>query len=151
MPGASIRPVAAVPTVMTANPISPAVGVADALDAEGLRPAVRRVLDAFVARQASALWSVSPDLCVLVDILTELLARGKRLRPAFCYWGWRGAGGAAGLPAAVRAAASLELFHAAALLHDDVMDGSDTRRGMASAHRRFEARHRAQGLRGDPA
>ena len=72
---------------------------------------------------------------------------GKRLRPAFCYWGWRGAGGADG-PEIYAAAAALELLHASALVHDDVMDASDTRRGQPSVHRRFAARHTAGGWRG---
>ena len=71
---------------------------------------------------------------------------GKRLRPAFCYWGWRGAGGR-GLPGdLLAAAAALELLHAGALVHDDVMDGSDTRRGQPALHRRFAARHAARRL-----
>jgi geranylgeranyl diphosphate synthase, type I len=74
---------------------------------------------------------------------------GKRLRPAFCYWGWRGAG-APDSDAAVRAATSLELLHACALIHDDVMDGSDTRRGRPAAHRRFEQMHEAAGWLGSP-
>jgi geranylgeranyl diphosphate synthase, type I len=59
---------------------------------------------------------------------------GKRLRGMLCYWGWRGAGGT-DASAAFRAAAGLELFHAAAIFHDDVIDGSDTRRGAPSLHR----------------
>lgn len=67
---------------------------------------------------------------------------GKRVRPVLCVAGWH-AGGGAGLPGAVvRTAASLELFHAFALIHDDVMDDSDTRRGRPTAHRVFAAFHR---------
>src|SRR5690606_11531796 len=53
--------------------------------------------------------------------------------------------------AALRSGAALELFQAAALFHDDVMDGSDTRRGRPSAHRAFEARHAQQGWSGSGA
>jgi geranylgeranyl diphosphate synthase type I len=53
--------------------------------------------------------------------------------------------------AAIRTAAALEVFQAAALFHDDVFDAADTRRGHPSAHRAFEARHRAAGWQGDPA
>ena len=75
----------------------------------------------------------------------SLLAGGKRLRPAFCYWGWRGAGGDLALDdAALRAAASLEFLQACALIHDDVMDGSDTRRGLPAAHRRVTRRGKRQ-------
>jgi geranylgeranyl diphosphate synthase type I len=81
-----------------------------------------------------------------------LLDGGKRLRPAFAYWGWRGAGAADDVDddAMVRAAAALELLHACALIHDDVMDGSDTRRGRPAVHRRFAAIHRREGWHGDP-
>jgi geranylgeranyl diphosphate synthase type I len=74
---------------------------------------------------------------------------GKRLRPAFCYWGWRAAGGA-DTENAVKAATALELLQACALVHDDVMDGSDTRRGLPAAHRRFAALHRGNEWLGSP-
>ncbi|MEV1178364.1 polyprenyl synthetase family protein, partial [Nonomuraea sp. NPDC049784] len=77
----------------------------------------------------------------------ELLSGGKRLRPAFCYWGWRGAGGT-DVPEIFTAAASLELLQASALVHDDVMDKSDLRRGMPSAHRRFQSLHEKSGWYG---
>ena len=89
----------------------------------------------------------------MTDALSALLAGGKRLRPAFCYWGWRGAKDAPdNLPelddAALRAAASLEFLQGCALIHDDVMDGSDTRRGLPAAHRRFATVHRGSGWLG---
>jgi geranylgeranyl diphosphate synthase type I len=96
------------------------------------------------------LLGVSPQLRPLVDLADSYLAGGKRLRPSFCYWGWRAAG-AAPCEEIVRAAASLELLQACALIHDDVMDGSDTRRGRPSAHRVLEAAHREQHWRGDAA
>ncbi|HET6967737.1 MAG TPA: polyprenyl synthetase family protein, partial [Ornithinibacter sp.] len=91
---------------------------------------------------------VSDDLAPLMDAIGDLLRGGKRLRPAFCYWGWRGAGGDDS-PAIVSVAASLELFQAAALIHDDVMDDSDTRRGMPAAHRALATRHSERGWAGD--
>lgn len=102
-----------------------------------LRKEIDEALYGFVDRQRPFVLRVSEDLAPLLTALDALLAGGKRLRPAFCYWGWRGAGGDdhAG---AVHAAASLELLQASALIHDDVMDSSDTRRGQPSAHRRFE-------------
>lgn len=123
--------------------------VASPLDAAGLRSRVQAVLDGFLARQGEVLQELGPDCAPLVDSVRRLLAGGKRLRPAFCYWGWRGAGGADG-EAAVRAATSLELFQAAALIHDDLMDSSDTRRGMPAVHRQFAALHGQRGWRGDP-
>jgi geranylgeranyl diphosphate synthase type I len=108
-----------------------------------LRTRVQAVVDEALAEQRANLACVSDDLTPMVDALTALMAGGKRLRPAFCYWGWRGAGGASELDeAALRAAASLEFLQACALIHDDVMDGSDTRRGLPAAHRRFAGVHR---------
>jgi geranylgeranyl diphosphate synthase type I len=119
------------------------------LDAEDLRTRVQKTLDDFVGTQVPRLDAISDDLGPFVDAVTTLVSGGKRLRPAFCYWGWRGAGGADDEPA-VRAATALELLHACALLHDDVMDGSDLRRGRPSAHRRFEELHRSSGWFGPP-
>jgi geranylgeranyl diphosphate synthase type I len=121
---------------------------ANPLDAERLRSRVDTALAAFLERQAEVLEGVSPDCGPLVEAVAALMRGGKRLRPAFCYWGWRGAGGDPGEPITV-AAASLELFQAAALIHDDLMDGSDSRRGMPAVHRRFAGLHLGEGRRGD--
>lgn len=112
-----------------------------------VRAEVGAALAGFIARQRRDLAAISHELLPCVDTIEELLAGGKRLRPAFCYWGWRGCGGADG-PEAFAAAASLELLHASALVHDDVMDASDTRRGQPAVHRRFAARHAAAGWQG---
>lgn len=121
------------------------------LDAADLRSRVQAVVDDVITRESALLASVSPDLDPLVSALADLLSGGKRLRPAFCYWGWRGAGGDPRQDdAALRAAASLEFLQACALIHDDVMDGSDTRRGLPSAHRRFAGMHRAEEWLGSP-
>jgi len=120
----------------------------DPLDVERLRERLHEALDEFCARQARALARVSPECAPLVETVATLIRGGKRLRPAFCYWGWRGAGGQ-DVTAAVAAAAALELFQAAALIHDDVMDDSDLRRGMPAAHRRFATLHRSSGWNGD--
>ena len=113
------------------------------LDTEDLRSRVQKHLDSFLAAQVPVLAEVSPDLTPLADALVDLLRGGKRLRPAFAYWGWRGAGGP-DCDEAMTAATSLELLQACALIHDDVMDGSDTRRGLPAAHRRFGSLHREQ-------
>jgi geranylgeranyl diphosphate synthase type I len=87
-------------------------------------------------------------------IPTDALESGKRLRPAFVYWGYRGAGGPATGPAAdaaVKAACSVELLHVCALIHDDIMDGSEVRRGRPAMHVGFAGLHRGRGWRGDPA
>jgi geranylgeranyl diphosphate synthase type I len=118
------------------------------LDAEDLRVRVHKALEDFLSRQADALEAVSPDCTPMIEAVADLMRGGKRLRPAFCYWAWRGAGGTDTEPI-VTAAASLEFFQAAALIHDDVMDGSDTRRGMPAVHRRFTTLHRGSGWVGD--
>jgi len=108
-------------------------------DHRRLTAAVTDVLRDFVRDRGAEIAGLDAELTPFVDLAEQfLLGGGKRLRPAFCYWGWRGAGGEPG-PAALTAAAALELVHACALVHDDVMDDSDTRRGAPSAHRRFAA------------
>ncbi|MCA2240769.1 MULTISPECIES: polyprenyl synthetase family protein [Mycobacterium] len=80
------------------------------------------------------------------DILADFASGGKCLRSTFMYLGWLC--GAPPDPAALRAAASFELVHAFALLQDDVMDGSDVRRGRPSAHLQLGRWHRERGLPG---
>src|ERR687898_795397 len=87
-----------------------------------LRPRIQSVLDKMLDRQRELLGAESPDLLLLVDAAGDLVAGGKRLRPAFCYWGWRGAG-APDDPAIVAASACLELFQAAALILGDLCLG----------------------------
>jgi geranylgeranyl diphosphate synthase type I len=122
--------------------------VSNPLDAEDLRTRVQKALDDHLSMQAARLEQLGPDLANLVDVISDLLQGGKRLRAAFCYWGWRGADGQ-DCPQIVEAAGALELFQAAALLHDDVMDDSDTRRGRPAAHRRMASLHRGNGWTGD--
>jgi geranylgeranyl diphosphate synthase type I len=132
---------------MTAGPAAPAAR-ADLLT--DFRGRVQTVLTTFLAEQAVSLAAIARDLEPVTDALREfLLDGGKRLRPTFAYWGYRGAGGPDS-PSVVTAAASLELLHACALIHDDVMDGSDTRRGHPAVHRRFGALHRRHGWQGSP-
>jgi geranylgeranyl diphosphate synthase, type I len=115
-----------------------------------VRDRVDRALQAFLGEQHDVLLASGPDLLPGAESISGLLAGGKRLRPAFCYWGWRGAGGP-DCPEIINAAAALELLHAGALIHDDLMDASDTRRGQPSLHRQFEARHASSGWQGSPA
>jgi geranylgeranyl diphosphate synthase, type I len=116
---------------------------------EAVRPAVDEELRACLERERSQVAEAHPDAVSLVDELIRLVsAGGKRLRPAFCYWGYRAAGGDDGRPI-VLAAASLELLHSFAVVHDDVMDRSELRRGVASAHVRFASEHDRLGLSGD--
>lgn len=106
-------------------------------------------LAAFLDRQDPD-WPDGAPRGVFTTLHRFVLAGGKRLRPLFCYWGWRAAGGSDGTPIVV-AAAALELFHAFALIHDDIMDGSDRRRGEPSVHRLFADLHARSAWRGDPA
>jgi geranylgeranyl diphosphate synthase type I len=111
---------------------------------------VDHTLTAFVDRQRTLFAAMGPDLAELADAASSFVAGGKRLRPQFCFAGWLVAGGSADEPAIVPAAASLEWLQGSALVHDDLMDGSDTRRGRPSVHRAFEAVHRAEDREGDP-
>jgi geranylgeranyl diphosphate synthase, type I len=104
-----------------------------------VRAEVARALDEFLTRQRAGLAAIGDDMLPWIDTMTGLLGGGKRLRPAFCYWGWRAAGGP-DCPQIYTAAAALELLHASALVHDDVMDASDTRRGRPAVHRQFASR-----------
>ncbi len=118
-------------------------------DVEELRARVNKELDAFIERQRPILDAVSEDLDPVLSATRSILTGGKRLRPVFAYWGWRGAGGLDS-EEIIAAVTSLELLQACALVHDDVMDGSDTRRGQPSVHRRFATLHRDASWTGSP-
>lgn len=113
-----------------------------------LRDGVQVALDAFITRHREPLLAISPELAPALAALEGMLSGGKRLRPAFCHWGFIGAGGEH--PAIVGASASLELLQASALIHDDVMDNSDRRRGMPAVHRQFAASHASHHWHGSP-
>lgn len=117
--------------------------------------AVQLGIDEFLNGRATELAAITPELAQLTDLARDFLSGGKRFRALFCYWGWQAAAGvvddfdplanldaSADLPGIVLAASALEVFHAAALVHDDIMDNSDTRRGLPAAHRLFEKLHR---------
>jgi geranylgeranyl diphosphate synthase, type I len=111
---------------------------------------VDRVLAGFLDRRIAEIGRAGLDLLVpVLDLLrSHVLGGGKRLRPLFCYWGWRGAGGV-DCGTILAGAAAMELFHAFALIHDDIMDASDTRRGAPTMHRRLAGLHRRSSWRGD--
>lgn len=103
---------------------------------------VRLLLDEEIDRWCA----VDPELRAPLDSLRNLvLAGGKRLRPAFCYWAHVGAGGDPGDPVVIDAGAGLELLHTFALIHDDIMDGSVNRRGMRAVHKQFADAHLEHG------
>jgi geranylgeranyl diphosphate synthase type I len=95
--------------------------------------------------------ALSTDLIAPLEALRGLvLAGGKRLRPAFCFWGYRAAGGDRDDPRVIDAGAAFEMLQAFALVHDDVMDGSATRRGGRTAHLAFGDEHLTADWRGEP-
>jgi geranylgeranyl diphosphate synthase type I len=119
------------------------------VDRADLRARVEKALAGFLARQRSLLADVDPALRPVTDAVDAfVLGGGKRLRPAFAYWGYRGAGGD-DRDEVVSALAALEFVQASALIHDDVMDGSDTRRGVPAVHRHFASMHTDQQWAGD--
>jgi geranylgeranyl diphosphate synthase type I len=90
---------------------------------------VDEVLEAFLAERRAEAVALDPAAAEPVDEIVRMVrAGGKRIRPAFCYWGYRAAGGRE-RPAIWRASAALELLHTMALIHDDVVDRDDERRG----------------------
>lgn len=123
---------------------------ADSLPADRLQEIVAAEL---AARRAEVV-AVDPRLADAVDLLVEFVsAGGKRLRPEFLWCGWLVGGGAAAGPrgdAVLRVGAALELLQACALVHDDVIDRSERRRGRPSTHRAVAKQHVDAGLAGDP-
>ncbi|KMO98859.1 polyprenyl synthetase family protein [Streptomyces roseus] len=105
-------------------------------DHAGFKERIDEVLVRLADEEERALLALHAELSPLSGQLRRSLAGGKRLRAAYLYWGWR----AAGQPdceEVIRAAAAMELVHAAACTHDDIIDGSGTRHGRPTAHAAF--------------
>lgn len=113
--------------------------------------AVSQRLDKFLSEQLSYASALGPEAETLTRSGASALRGGKRLRARFCLTGWRAVADSSEAfdDAALAVAASLEVFHAAALVHDDLVDNSDTRRGQPAAHRALQAAHREAGWAGD--
>ena len=131
-------------------------GVTEALEREqsAYLNAFNTLMVEFFAAQRELLEGISPETLPLLEAIESLSIGGKRLRALLSYWGWRGAGGAPvteqrGSWSIVKAGMAVELFQTSALIHDDIIDRSDTRRGTLSVHKRFEAAHEQNSWRGD--
>ncbi len=112
---------------------------------DAFRERVTEILAKLVAGRREALEGLGPDLDPFFDAALVAVSGGKRLRAAFAYWGWRAAGGSpSSADSILNAAAAIELVHASALVHDDVIDASATRRGGPAAHRTFAALRRPE-------
>ncbi|HEY3293440.1 MAG TPA: polyprenyl synthetase family protein [Candidatus Nanopelagicaceae bacterium] len=116
-----------------------------------IRIHVQRDLTDFLAEQTHYLGEIGTELIPAAEAINAfLLDGGKRLRPLFAYCGYVSAGGKDD-DSIIRAIASLELLQGCALIHDDLMDASDTRRGKPSIHRLFEGIHEDEELSGSAA
>ena len=123
-----------------------AVPAALAAVAAPVEARLRSILESERARWVA----IDSDLEAPLEILTRFVVDGgKRLRPAFCHWAYVGAGGDANDPAIIDAGAAFEFLHAFALVHDDVMDGSSTRRGEPTVHISFESDHHSSDWNGE--
>jgi hypothetical protein len=115
---------------------------------EQVRSEIRSELADYLRGQRNYLTSIASELVPVCDALDEfLLDGGKRLRPLFAYAGLI-ASGATPTREIIRAISSLELLQACALIHDDLMDRSDTRRGKPAIHRLFENLHQSSAMNG---
>jgi geranylgeranyl diphosphate synthase type I len=124
---------------------------------------VQSRIDGFLDDRTPILSAIAYEVAPFANFSREFLRGGKRFRALFCYWGWQAV--QAGqtdfdplvsntdrdLESVVSVASALEFFHAAALVHDDLIDNSDSRRGSPSAHRYFESAHKQEGFAGDGA
>ncbi len=119
-------------------------------ESSALSSKVQRRLDATIAENLRVLGPIGVDVPAFLTQAAAFTTGGKRLRAAFCAAGYSSVARTSDpSEAIVLAAASIELFHAAALVHDDIIDRSDTRRGAPSTHRAFAKHHRASAWAGD--
>src|SRR6266568_5355440 len=122
-------------------------------DTTWLVGAVEEALKRFFATRRETVGNMGPVVIEAIDALQNFVLRGgKRTRPSFAWTGWLGAGGdpdGRQAPAVLHACAALELVQACALIHDDIIDSSRTRRGFPTVHVDFENRHRSRRWGGD--
>jgi geranylgeranyl diphosphate synthase, type I len=120
-----------------------------------LAAGIETALAVYLEGRAADATAIDPAFGRATESLADfVLGGGKRIRPTFAWWGWRGAGGEVDdtdAVAVLRAISALELLQAAALIHDDLMDASATRRGRPTVHVAFARRHADAGWQGRPA
>lgn len=115
-----------------------------------MRDLVDRRLDALLEAEAAHWCRLDESLQLGFDLLRRFIGNGgKRLRPAFCFWAFIGGGGNPDDPLVVDLGAAIEMLHTFALVHDDVMDGSDTRRHAPTVHRALATEHDVNAWRGE--
>lgn len=133
-------PAAPAPRTIGPEMIRPPVSVPPSLLTVAAR--VEQRLEELLEAERRRWSALSPDLAPPLESLRRLVMDGgKRLRPGFCYWAFVGAGGDPADEAVIDAGAAFEMLQAFALVHDDVMDDSATRRGARTAHLEFGDRH----------
>lgn len=115
------------------------------MDRADIRVRVEARLREFLGAKTAAAAAADLPADVVEAISTFLFAGGKRIRPLFCVLGWYAGGGGELSDQVIRAAAAVELFHAAVLIHDDIIDDSDTRRDQPTVHRAVAQRRRGAG------
>jgi geranylgeranyl diphosphate synthase type I len=116
---------------------------------DSIRAHVEQTLTEYLSAKQSTMASLTQELADALDSLVEFILRGgKRIRPTFAWWGWRGAGGEPDAQAVLHAVSGLELIQACALVHDDLMDDSAVRRGSPTVHVTFTGLHQEKGWLG---
>ncbi|MFB9778022.1 polyprenyl synthetase family protein [Brevibacterium otitidis] len=124
--------------------------VAALTPAEEVIAAVDRVIDAHLQATAERMAETSPVTSELIEPIRTFSAKGKRVRALIAWWGYELAGGTdAAASGIAQTAAGVEMLHAAALIHDDIIDASETRRGQPAVHTAFRAMHRDRSWSGD--
>ena len=128
--------------------VKPEASVQPLEQLKSLRQQVEAELQDFLTAQSNYFTSIAPELKPAASSLSAFVVNGgKRFRPLFAAVGAMGAGSQLS-NAEIRAFASLELLQACALVHDDLMDASDTRRGEPAIHKLFESMHSAEKYQG---